>query len=241
MRKNDDLELNAYVDDELTPEERMELLAAMQRDPELAQAACKLNNLKSQLQLAYANPPGMVAGNVARGRSPWYAIAASIVLLAAGMLGGWLIGHQPATAGDRFVMLDSQGRGQAPAAADSPETRIVFHLTSPDQAAAGELLDDVERMLNAYQQDDKPLRVEIVAHGDGLDLLRERLTRHRERIHALSETFENLTFVACKNTIDRMQIAEGIEINILPDAQIIESGVNHVVNRQKEGWAYIRV
>jgi len=240
MRKNDDLEINAFVDGELTVDERMDLLAAMQRDPDLAREACEMNNLKSQLQLAYANPPGLAACNVARGRSPWLTIAASFVMLAAGLLGGWLLGNAPANP-ERFVMLDAQGRGQAPATADSPETRIVFHLTNPDQAVAGELLDDVEQMLSAYQREGQPLRVEIVSHGEGLDLLRQRLSQHKGKIHQLAEKFNNLTFVACKNTIDRVQVSEGIEINILPEAEIIESGVNHVVKRQKEGWAYIRV
>jgi hypothetical protein len=138
-------------------------------------------------------------------------------------------------------MLDAGGRGQAPATAESPETRIVFHLTSPDQTEAGELLADVEQMLQTYERDGRPLRVEIVSHGEGLDLLRTRLSQHQEKIHRLSSVFENLTFVACQNTIDRVEISEGIEINILPDAEIIDSGVNHVVKRQKEGWAYIRV
>ena len=237
---NKDFEINAYVDGELSDEDRIEMLAAMRTNPELARAACELTNLKNQVQLAYANPPGIDAYKGRLVRSPWSAMAASLVMLAAGLTGGWLLGHTPAGS-DRFVMLDAQGRGQAPAAAESPETRIVFHLTTPDQTEAGELLADVEQMLQAYQQDGQPLRVEIVSHGDGLDLLRTRLSRHQEKIHRLADRFDNLTFVACQNTIDRVEVSEGIEINIVPDAEIINSGVNHVVKRQKEGWAYIRV
>jgi len=240
MRKNDELEINAYVDGELSDEDRIEMLAAMRANPELAREACELTNLKSQLQLAYANPPGIDKCSASQRRSPWTAIAASLVMLSAGLTGGWMMGNSPATA-ERFVMLDAGGRGQAPATAESPETRIVFHLTTPDQTEAGELLADVEQMLQAYERDGRPLRVEIVSHGEGLDLLRTRLSQHQEKIHRLSSVFENLTFVACKNTIERVEISEGIEINILPDAEIIDSGVNHVVKRQKEGWAYIRV
>jgi intracellular sulfur oxidation DsrE/DsrF family protein len=240
MRKNDELEINAYVDGELSDEDRIEMLTAMRANPELAREACELTNLKSQLQLAYANPPGIDTCSAGQRRSPWTAIAASLVMLSAGLTGGWMLGHAPASS-ERFVVLDSEGRGQAPATAESPETRIVFHLTTPDQTEAGELLRDVEQMLKAYQRDGQPLRVEIVSHGDGLDLLRTRLSKHQDKIHELSSVFENLTFVACKNTIDRVEVSEGIEINIVPDAEIIDSGVNHVVKRQKEGWAYIRV
>lgn len=242
MRRNDDLELNAYVDGELSDAERAEMLAAMQRDPELAREACELNNLKNQLQIAYATPPAPKRRKMTHTRSRWLSLAASLLLLCAGLAGGWFLGNQQmAASSDRFVMLDPDGRGQAPATADSGETRIVFHLTNPDQTVAGELLDDVEQMLRTYQHDGRPLRVEIVAHGEGLALLRQRLSTHQARVHELAKQFGNLTFVACRNTIERVQVSQGIEVKILPDAEIIGSGVDYVVKRQREGWVYIRV
>lgn len=240
MSSNDDLELSAYIDGELTDDERVEMLAAMRANPDLAREACELNNLKNQLQLAYANPPGLDKQHSRGRRGPWTAIAASVVMLSAGLVGGMMLGNNTATQ-ERFVILDAEGRGEAPASADSPETRIVVHLTNPDQAVAGELLDDVEQMLKAYERDGQPLRVEIVSHGEGLDFLRSRLSEHRARIHALADHFHNLTFVACKNTIDRVEVSQGIEVNIVPEAEITQSGVEHVVTRQKQGWSYIRV
>jgi len=240
MSSKDDIEISAYVDGELTPEERLEVLAALQQDPKLAQEACELNNLKSQLQLAYANPPGLKARKDNRRSTSRLAIAASVLMLGVGLLGGWLVGNQHLSR-DRLVLLDPEGRGQAPAAADSEETRIVFHVTTPDQFAAAELLDDVEQMLDTYRQEGKPLRVEIVSNGDGLDLLRESLSMFKERIHEMAQHYANLTFVACKNTIDRAEVQHGVNVHLLPDAQIINSGVDYVVKRQKEGWIYIRV
>ena len=240
MSSSDDIDINAYVDGELTPEERLEVLDALRKDPELAREVCELNNLKSQLELAYAQPPGLSGRSAVRKRPGWLTLAASVLALAVGVTGGWFAGAND-RAGDRLVVLDPQGRGQAPATAESDETRIVFHITTPDQLAAGELLDEVETMLQAYQRDGRNLRVEFVSNGDGLDFLRQGLSQHQERIHQLAESYRNLTFVACKNTIDRLQVEQGIEINVLPDAEVIESGVSHVVERQKEGWAYIRV
>lgn len=240
MSNRDEIEINAYVDGELTPEERLEMLEALRNDPELAREACELNNLKSQLQLAYANPPGLSACKVTRRGPSWLTMAASVLMLAVGLLGGWVAGNEQVSP-DRLVLLDPDGRGQAPAAADSKETRIVFHLTTPDQFAAAELLDDVEQMLDTYKQEGKPLRVEIVSNGEGLDFLRESLSMFKERIHDMSQHYANLTFVACKNTIDRARVQHGVDVQILPDAEIINSGVDYVVKRQQEGWIYIRV
>ena len=239
MSSKDTIDINAYVDGELTPDERLEVLAALQQDPELAREVCELNNLKSQLQLAYANPPGLSGGGMQRNRPSGLAVAASALILAVGLFGGWLVGKETPTQ-QRMVLLDPEGRGQAPATADSDATRIVFHLTTPDQFAAAELLDDVEQMLDAYQQEGKPLRVEIVSNGEGLDFLRDSLSMFKDRIHEMSRHYANLTFVACRNTIERVQVQNGIEVNIMPDVKIIDSGVDYVVRRQQEGWIYIR-
>ena len=244
MRSENDLELNAFVDGELSPDQQAELLEAMRSDPELARQACELGQLKAQLRLAYAEPPQPQRQGAPRVSASWQAIAAGFVLLALGIVSGWgLHAHAPGLGiqGERIVVLDPDGRGQAPAVAGEDETRIVFHLTNPDQAVAGELLDEVEAMLAAYQADGRPLRVEVVSHSDGLDLLRERLSQHKTRIHQLAGQFSNLTFVACQNTINRLKVERGIEVQLVPDAEVIDSGVSHVVKRQKEGWSYIRV
>lgn len=56
MRSIDDLELNAFIDGELSTGQQAELLEAMRADPELARQACELRQLKAQLRLAYASP-----------------------------------------------------------------------------------------------------------------------------------------------------------------------------------------
>ena len=242
MKETSDLELNAYVDGELSPDQQAELLEAMRDDPKLARRACELGQLKAQLRLAYAEPPKRACRPAASGRS-WRTLAAGVAMLAVGLVSGWMLHANQSIfdASQRFVMLDANGRGEAPAVAEVEETRIVFHLTNPDQTAAGELLDEVEDMLVAYRTEGRPLRVEVVSHSEGLHLLRERLSQHKDRIHDMATRFSNLTFVACKNTIDRLKVEQGIEVTLVSDAEVIDSGVDHVVQRQKQGWSYIRV
>ena len=244
MHTDHELELNAFVDNELTPDQQAEFLEAMRRDPELAREVCAVGRMKAQLRLAYADPPPARLARPHAASGNWRPVAAGVALLAAGVAGGWLMHGGTQVTGDaaqRFVVLDPAGRGQAPAQAGIEETRIVFHVTNADQAVAGELLDEVEDLLRAYAADQRPLRVEVVTHSDGLDLLRRSLTVHEERIHRLARAFDNLTFVACRNTIDRLRVEHGVEVDLIPDAEIIESGVSHVVQRQRQGWSYIRV
>ena len=245
MTTDDDLHLNAYVDGELSADQQAEMLDAMRRDPQLARRACELANLKKQVRLAYADLP---AGRTSRrdcARSPLQSLAAGVLLLVLGGLAGW--GLSPAAAPgtaaspERLVVLDPEGRGQTPATAASGEMRIVFHLNNPDQTAATDLLDEVERLLIAYEAEGRPLRVEIVSHGEGLSLLRERLSVNKTKVKELAHRFPNLTFVACLNTMERLRVEQGIEVKLVPEAEVTRSGVSHVVKRQREGWSYIRV
>ena len=231
--------LNAFLDGELAEDQRAEVLAAMAEDQPLSERVCRLRSVKERVQLAYREPPAPPKRRCPKRPASWLAVAATLLLFLTGAVAGWYL--HPMVEPDRFVVLDESGEGGAPAAPDSDAMRIVFHLTSPDMTTAGDLLDEVEGMLAAYEQRHKPLRVEVVAQGDGLALLRERLSRYKTRIEALAEQHANLTFVACANTVQRAEVKEGTEVVLVPNAEITESGVAHVVQRQKEGWAYIRI
>ena len=235
-----DERLQAWLDGEFSARESAELLAQVRADEELSRDVCELRMLKDSVKLAYQDIPEPPVRSHRRDmpRMGW-SIAAALVLLVLGVFVGWNL--NPAGEPARFVMLDPKGTGQAPATAQSNETRIVFHLTNPDMAVAGDLLDEIEIMLGEYQKQGDAIRVEVVAHGDGLGMLRTQFSAHQRRIHSLAEGYPNLTFVACKNTIDRLRVEEGVEIMLLPEVEVIDSGVDHVVRRQKEGWAYIRV
>jgi intracellular sulfur oxidation DsrE/DsrF family protein len=235
--------LQALIDGEYSATETAELMERLRTDPEARQRVYELRMLKDTVRLGYEGVPQPERGGKARARGGaqgWRSIAAAAALLGLGMLTGWAL-HSGTAAPERVVLIDSEGRGAQPAQVQSREMRIVFHLTDPDMTAAGELLDEIERMLLDYEASEAPLRVEVVAHGEGLDVLRERLSRHRARIEAMAVRYENLSFVACQNTIDRLRVEQGIEVVLLPQATVTESGVDHVVRRQREGWVYIRV
>jgi intracellular sulfur oxidation DsrE/DsrF family protein len=237
MKDLEPQELHALVDGELPPDQQARVLDALRRDPELNREVCELRQLKAQIQAAY--PLQEPAQSAAPSTASRIGVAAAIVLamLISGV-SGWQLRH--ATEPERLVMLDSQGRGQAPATAQSEETRIVVHLTEGDMSAAGELLNEVEGLLAAYAEEGAPLRVEIVSHGKGLALLRERLSTHKERIRDLSQRYHNLTFVACLNTMERLRVDKGIEVQLLPEAEVTRAGIARVLKLRREGWTYIK-
>ncbi len=232
--------LNALIDEEFPPEEKAELLACMQEKPALVEQVCRLRELKDRVRLAYEDVPESAQGpRLAAVRRNWLTVAAGILLLITGLLVGWHL--HPVVEPARFVLLDADGQGADPTHLVGDETRIVFHVTNPDMTAAVELLNEVEALLEHYREQQQTLRVEVVAHGEGLGLLRTRLSAHKARIAELAERYPNLTFVACQNTINRLRVEQGIEVVLVPQARRTQSGVAHVVRRQQEGWFYIQV
>lgn len=241
MTSVNDESLNALVDGELSAEQEAELLERAARDPELSQALCDLRALKHLTRTAYREVPAAPAPGTRRParRLGWSAAAALVLGV---VVAGWLTtGTGLRGGGERFAVLDPDGRGARPAVAADQETRIVFHVLRDEARGVGELLDEVEAMLADYRSRGQRLRVEVVAHAEGLALLRQGLSRHRERIAALADAYPNLAFVACRNTIDRLRVEQGVEVVLLPEAETTASGVAHVVRRQQEGWAYIKV
>lgn len=236
-----DNDLHAFVDGELPADRQAELMAAIEADPAMARRVCELRHLKAQVRLAYELPnSSSQQAEPTRKGTTWGAIAAGLMIALLSGLSGWLLHPADATQ-ERLVVLDQNGRGQAPAVAENGETRIVVHLTNPSMTVAADLLNEVESLLLAYEEQDRPLRLEVISNGPGLALLRERLSTHQGQIRALAQNHPNLTFVACLNTINRLRVDKGIEVRLLPDAEVTRSGVSRVVKRQREGWTYIKV
>lgn len=234
--------LNSLVDNELEIAERSELLAHLQTDQDSKQRACEVNYLKDRVKTAYSNIPHAAQNDTPAKCSVYNKVASiffAFVLIGLTYIG--LNSNIQNTAAQRIVVLDPDGRGQQFSQQNSEEMRVVFHVSNSTRLNADELLDDIESLLQQSIQNHQKVRVEVVAHAAGLDLLRERLSTQKPRIAAMSRQYPELTFVACMNTIARIKREQGVEVKLISDAVATLSGVAHVVMRQQQGWLYIQV
>jgi intracellular sulfur oxidation DsrE/DsrF family protein len=60
------------------------------------------------------------------------------------------------------------------------------------------------------------------------------------KIAALKESMPTVRFSACNNTKKGMEKAEGKPVVLIPEAVIVPAGVVRLMERQEEGWSYIR-
>lgn len=231
--------LNAFIDGELTSDERLEFLRRLEHDPELKAEACELRTLKEMVRMSYQEikPPshGRAGGHDMKLLRQALAVA---LLLACGVIGGWLANdryHQPPTF-DRLAGLPDGHRPVALTRQIDPD-KLVLHVDTSDRAVFDRALLLAESLL---AHNPRRRTVEIVVHSGGLDMLRADVTPYSDRINRLAQQHTNVAFVACGNTIARYQ-REGKSVVLVPEARMVSSAVGEIVQRLQQGWLYIKV
>lgn len=260
--------LNAFVDDQLATEEKARVYLEVSRDETLNRQVCELRKLHELVQLAYQNPPPPPVQTLVRARRSYlrFGVAASFLLVVGALIGAQfgvlLPTRAPLTAEATPATTVSPRTGTLatrtpPATATASLTvsppvnernayantpnRVLIHIARDDVQQLGEALNEVEALLRHYRDSQQGARVEVVINGRGLDLVRADTSAFADRIQQLQREFDNLTFAACQNSIDRLKREQGILVRLLPGVVVIDSGVAELMRRQNQGWTYLQV
>lgn len=232
--------VNAFVDNQLDAAEKARAYKLLSDSEDFNRRVCELRKVRDLVQLAYRDLPA--PAKVRPRRRAGFSFGAltqpviTAALLVAGVTLGWslrttVLGHG----------LLAQASPPAALAQQRTEVKVLFHLNSGRHQRMREVLDEAQNLLQLYRRQGRPAEVEIIANGKGIDLLRRHHSPYAARIHRMHETYANLTFAACQNTIDRMAREQGIRPHLLPDVTIVDSGVAQIIRLQQRGWTYIRV
>jgi intracellular sulfur oxidation DsrE/DsrF family protein len=109
--------------------------------------------------------------------------------------------------------------------------RAVFQVSDADPAKWNLTLSNVA---NAQEALGKEAEIEIVAFGPGIDMLKKDspvATRVADALHA------GVRIVACQNTMRSRKLTPA---DMLPDLGYVPSGVVEIMQREREGYAYLR-
>ncbi len=219
-------QLNAFVDDELDPEEKSRVFSETDNDTELDLRLCRQRKVKELVKHAYHDvPKARNSDKVPLGRRGLFGrgLAAALLLgfgLAAGFLGQYALDRS----GDHMTV------------AVEPD-KFLLHVTSghPDDMAAA--LDRAEYLLSSESGDDIR-QVEIVANEQGLNLLRSDVTAFAAEISVLQAN--DVVFYACSKTIQRLE-NQGVEVRLVPQTIVEYTALDRVVSRMQEGWTYEKI
>jgi uncharacterized protein len=222
--------LGAYVDNELDPTERAALLERITEDSAVRSRACELWQLKQMVRGAYPLPrQNAAAANRGFGASRWTHALAASALLVSGTISGWLV-HGRIDAERQMTSQIDTIRAEG--------GRVVLHLFSDEPARMEAALRTAEQLAKARDDAGRPFRVEFIANGPGLHLLRSGGSPYAARIEHLRH-FDNLRLVACRQAIARLQ-ERGLEVHLLPGVEEAVSAESELATRLTQGWRYVQ-
>ena len=101
-------------------------------------------------------------------------------------------------------------------------------------------LNNAANVTKYYESICDTVIIEMVAYGPGLNMLIPGKSPVEDRIETMSLQFENLSFAACGNTLNKMSEKAGMDIKIMSEAKMVTSGVVRLIELQEQGYAYIR-
>ena len=128
----------------------------------------------------------------------------------------------------------------APSAAQKKEHHLILQVNTNDPAAMNLALNNATNVSQYYQELGEPVKIQVVAFGPGLHMLRDDTSPVKARIETMALSAPEVSFKACGNTKENMHKAENRDIPIIPQAQLVKSGVVHIMELEEHGWTYIK-
>ncbi|MEO6408413.1 MAG: DsrE family protein [Burkholderiaceae bacterium] len=129
-------------------------------------------------------------------------------------------------------LLTPMAIAQTVAGAAGKANKVVFQVSDADPAKWNLALNNAHNV----QQDlgaDK-VAIEIVAYGPGIGMLKLDSVSATRVGEAMGS---GITVVACENTMRGQKITRD---DMLPKIGYVSAGVVELMQKQKDGWAYIR-
>lgn len=236
-----DEHLNAFIDDQLDATEKAEILDAVRHDAELSQRVCKLQKLKNLLQLSYESieiPDRHKETSKFKqpAKIKWF-VAASF-FLAIGSIAGW-VSHQ--TMSPQGLLDIAQITQPQTASNDSQNWNLMLHVSTANPKRLNIVLNEAEALLEEYARSERKLELEILTNSEGLALVNDTGKDYNVHLQKLQQKYDNIAVMVCGQTLKRIQREQGKNLTLLPNAKVVPSAINQIINRQKSGWSYIRI
>ncbi len=232
--KIDEVMLDAFVDDQLDAANRQIIIQAMDTDENLRNRVYALRKTKDLMKLSFdgVTPPKVnpeIFVNPFR-RQCMVRMAASIAAMAIALSAGF-VGYKYGTnqnmAPEHNLAELTQQQG----------TRIIVHINESDPVQFETTLAYTEKFLKEHKNNGKA-QIEVVANAGGIDLLREDYPLS-DKVASMMEEYDNLTFIACTNAINRLR-AQGFDPTMIKTVETEKAALNHIIDRLQHGWTYVR-
>jgi hypothetical protein len=137
-------------------------------------------------------------------------------------------------------VLAPLGLRQASAATETKMHKLSFHVDQNDPAVMNLALGNAKNAYEHFHERGEEIAIEIVAYSQGLHMFRADTSPVKDKIKELRALSKATTFSACGNTKRGMEKAEGKDVTLIAEAQVVPAGVVRLLELQEQGWAYVR-
>ena len=214
--------LNAFVDNEIEDKERSRILEMESTNQELANEICELRRLKELVKSARPNNLGNevhISIIKKRNNRVNYAVASVLIAFVISLSFVYMNNHPDNVystkltyaAGSTYRTVDFL----LAAANKNKSMNLVLHLKSLGSKQAIELLYVLESVVQTSARSSNNLHVEDVVSGPGIYILQKDVSVYANKISAIVNKHENVTFIACKTTLHRLQEKTNKNIQII--------------------------
>lgn len=114
----------------------------------------------------------------------------------------------------------------------SERQKVVLQVSDADPGKWNLALNNAQNIQQSLGKDN--VDVEIVAYGPGLPMLKAESKVGGRLAQALDE---NVKLIACENTMHKTQLTKA---DMYGGISYVPGGVVHIMQREREGWAYVR-
>lgn len=119
-----------------------------------------------------------------------------------------------------------------PIAAQAADKHVVLQVSDNDEAKWNLALNNAKNLQAALGA--KNVDVEIVAYGPGIGMLKSESTVGNRILDAGTT---GVKVIACENTMKAQKLGRD---DMLAGIEYVPSGVVQIMERQQQGWGYIR-
>jgi len=150
------------------------------------------------------------------------------------------IAMTPAKSSAKAQMKNSSAFAAAEAPAEKKEHYLILQVNSNDPAAMNLALNNAMNVAQYYKEIGDSVKIEVITFGPGLHMLRDDTSPVKGRIEAMVLSTPQVSFKACGNTRQNMSKAENRSIPIMSQAEVVTSGLIHIMELEEQGWTYVK-
>ena len=126
----------------------------------------------------------------------------------------------------------SHGSSMSDSSAAAAKEKVIFQVSDPDPKKWNLALNNVKNVQQALGKD--KVDVELVVYGPGIGMLKME-SKVGNRVNAAVK--DGVKVVACENTMHNLKLTKD---DMLGSIGYVPGGVIELMQKQKEGYAYIR-